>query len=303
MTSSTGSGGHRGTGGSGSGTTSTPIQGMFAAGIKVTDVEVNQGVGIAVVTAGALVSPSDRTAPIIGQRHGMVRVSWALDTGFAPRDIEARVTLTDSQGKSTLLQQTKTVSGPPDPTQLDGTFHWDVDGSMIDGGTTFSVELHETSGSGNAQPGAARFPQSGAANLGALGDPMKLKVVIAACRRHGLLRSRTPRRSTRLRSGPSSTASSGTLYPLNGLEVTYHAQVTLQRLGLLGDEVAIADAISAMRDADVKSGAVGDDGTITRSSPTRAPILTAPAVIRGWSRTPASGAIGRGTRSTSRASR
>ena len=130
VTSSTGSGGTMGTGGSGSGTTSTPIQGMFAAGISVTDVEVNQGVGIAVVTAGALVAPADRTAPIIGQRHGLVRVSWALDSGFSPRDIEAQVTLTDSQGKSTLLQQTRMVSGPPDPTQLDGTFHWDVDGSI-----------------------------------------------------------------------------------------------------------------------------------------------------------------------------
>lgn len=235
-------------GGSSSG---MPAQGAFAKGMSVTDVEVNQGVGIAVVTAGALVAKADRTAPIVGQRHGMVRVSWALEAGFAPRDIEAQVTLTDGKGKSTILTQTKMVSGPPDLTRLDGTFHWDIDGSMIDGGTTFSVELHETSGSGDAMPGAARFPASGAADLGAIGDAMPLNVVILPANLK--CQSISP---PSLQAADKSIIESQlwNLYPISSLDITYHAPVTLD-VSPCGDNAGILDAISTLRDSET----LGDD--------------------------------------------
>jgi hypothetical protein len=139
-----------------------------------------------------------------------------------------------------------TISGPPDLTQIGGTFHWDIDGTMIDAGTTFSVELLEASGSGSAAPGAARFPATGAAALGALGGTMPLNVVIVPVNM-----------SCSTVSPPDLQAADQAiiegelwnLYPINALNVTYHAPVTFD-ISPCGDNTAILDAISTLRDAE-----------------------------------------------------
>ena len=104
-----------GTSGSGGEETGEPTpgeedEGALASDIGLLRVEVNQGSAIAVVDGGALVEENDHVELVPG-RPGVLRVYWETQSGFSPRDIEARVLLVDAGGGRTLLRQTRTVDG------------------------------------------------------------------------------------------------------------------------------------------------------------------------------------------------
>lgn len=112
-----------------------------AGGIRVTDVEVNQGVGILVGRDGVVVPSAERGAPVIGGRDALVRMAYALDPGFAPREIEARVFV----GEDSFVEL-RAVDGPADWAAFSGSFSVVVPGDLLDGGDDLRVELVEPDG-------------------------------------------------------------------------------------------------------------------------------------------------------------
>ena len=145
-----------------------------AGGIRVTNVEVNQGVGILVGSDGAPLTANQRVAPIIGGRDALVRVDYSLDPSFTNREIEARVFL----GSTAYVDQ-RSITGPSDWSSLEGTFVVRVDGADIQGDTALRVALVEPGGAATVgtDVGSA-FPADEALDLEAWDDPMVLDVML-----------------------------------------------------------------------------------------------------------------------------
>lgn len=113
----------------------------LAGAIRVTDVEVNQGVGILVGRDGAAVPSAERSAPVIAGRDALVRVAYELDPGFAPRDVEARIFV----GEDSFVDL-RSVDSPADWAAFSGSFSVVVPGDVLDGGDELRVELVEPGG-------------------------------------------------------------------------------------------------------------------------------------------------------------
>lgn len=160
--------------GGGEETTGTPPldPAEAAGGIRVTDVEVNQAVGILVASDGTEVS--QRVAPIIGGRDALVRVAYALDPSFSPREIEARIYIGDDA-----YVDTRSVSGPGDWTNFGGTFSVVVPGERLDSSDDLRVEFVEPGGGATVGTDiGSSFPASGGVDLQVWDDRMVLDVVL-----------------------------------------------------------------------------------------------------------------------------
>lgn len=164
----------------GAASTGGPADEPLAAGIEVTAVEVNQGVGIAVVAGGVPLDADQFVAPVIGGRPALIRAGYALADGFAPRVVEAYLDL--ERVDATVVRHTasRTVEGPADMTTLDGTFAWHLDAEAMKDVAGFRVSLHEQAGAppdDGVLPGAS-VPAEGFAALGAWHDRMVLDVMV-----------------------------------------------------------------------------------------------------------------------------
>ena len=145
-----------------------------AGGIRITNVELNQGVGLLVGVDGAPQGADQRVAPIIAGRDALVRIDYALEADFAPRDLEARVHIGDET-----YVDIRPIAGPSDWTTLDGTFTAFIDAGDLGAGATLEVELVEPDGAATVGADAgARFPADGPMSLDAWADRMVLDIML-----------------------------------------------------------------------------------------------------------------------------
>lgn len=156
------------------------VDAPLAAGVEITSVEVNQGVGIAVVAGGAPLAPDQFVAPVIGGRPALIRAGYALADGFAPRVIDAHLDLERVDSSVERHTISRTVDGPADMTTLDGTFAWHLDATAMGSVVGLRVSLQEQPG---APPGegvlpGARVPAEGFAELGTWHDRMVLDLMV-----------------------------------------------------------------------------------------------------------------------------
>lgn len=159
-----------------------PEPGIYADGIAVDRVEINQAVGIDLAMGGQAIAEGSRVAPVIAGRPGLVRASWSIDAGFEPRMIQARLILTADEGTTSyvLERYVGAAPGPNDWGSFDGVFTWELDADAITGSTAITVELLEDDGSraGADASEGARFPAAGGLDLAAMDGPMTVKVMI-----------------------------------------------------------------------------------------------------------------------------
>lgn len=115
-----------------------------ARGVTLTDVDLYQVVQVPLARAGASVASE---VPLVAGKDAVVHVGFALDDGFAPRDLVARLTLTGVDAAP--VELTKEVSASTDPSWWESGFAFSLPGPLVVPGLGLQVELLE------ASPGAA----------------------------------------------------------------------------------------------------------------------------------------------------
>ncbi|HEX3854070.1 MAG TPA: hypothetical protein VHW01_24070, partial [Polyangiaceae bacterium] len=136
-----------------------------ALGVTLSQIAVYQSVKIGVMDAGAEIATTKRATDVVSGRATLFRLSVTVDTGFAPRQLSGRVTLSNG---TTITQYfgTQMVSKSSLDTDPTSTFQVYVPPEQITADTHYSAELVEcATGSGNA--GTTRFPATGDIPLGA----------------------------------------------------------------------------------------------------------------------------------------
>ena len=84
---------------------------------------------------------SDRGARLVKDRGGLFRALWSTSSGWKSREIRAVLTLEYSGGTSESLEDQRMISGPPDPSSIDGTFNWTLTAKQVKAGMKMSVAL------------------------------------------------------------------------------------------------------------------------------------------------------------------
>ncbi len=148
-----GSGGLPGTGGG-------TAAGELAAGLRITEVAVYQGVKIAVMKSGGDVG--QKNAPIVAGRPGILRVFVSPDPGFQPRDIVAKLEINGAAP----MELTRTVSGATVENDLNTSFNFDLPQVAPD--LAYAVSVHEAGPGGpSGATDGARYPGGGTSFVGA----------------------------------------------------------------------------------------------------------------------------------------
>jgi hypothetical protein len=150
----------------------------LAGGISITDIEINQAVGLWLAKDGNLVDPGARAAPVISNRPALIRAAWALEPDFTPREIVGELVITQSDGTSEAGRVTRHVQGPPIWSTQEGTFRWLLPAELVQDGTRFAVSLLESGDETEGELQSPRFPAEGEAEVGAWPDLMQLNLVI-----------------------------------------------------------------------------------------------------------------------------
>ncbi|MCH9680830.1 MAG: hypothetical protein K0V04_05295 [Deltaproteobacteria bacterium] len=156
-----------------------PPSGTRAAGVVVQAVEANQAVMIDLVVDRQPIAPPGRVAPVISGRPMLVRAMYSLEADFAPRVLQGRLWLHYADDTNAVYEDERMVSGPADPTQLDGTFGWVVDAQDVTPDVEYRVEILEVSESpGDPGPVTAGYPDAGFEPLTPWADTMNLEVML-----------------------------------------------------------------------------------------------------------------------------
>ncbi len=142
-----------------------PGTGVVADGLTLSEVSVYQSVKVNVVENATAVT--QRNAPLISSRPGLVRVFVERDNGFTNRDIVARLTLEGPNQTNEVLEETISVTRDSAETVGDSTFNFLLTEDQIKTDTRFHIGLYEPNAEcGASTPGDAVFPASGTAELG-----------------------------------------------------------------------------------------------------------------------------------------
>ncbi len=145
-----------------------------AAGISVDEVAVYQAVKIPVVSGGALVT--ERNAPIIAGRPGVVRIFLQPESDWEERPINVRLTVGDMS-----FEETFTPTGPSSETDTESTINFDLQAGELPAGADFSVELLEVEGCSDqtGELATPRVPETETAPLQSeeLNGPLRITLV------------------------------------------------------------------------------------------------------------------------------
>ena len=182
------------TGGDGDGDTTgepppppDPEDGVYARNIRLTELEMTQGVKIDLTDGnggGTLIAGSARNARIIQDRPGLLRAYWSVESGFTQRAIEARLVLeVPGQANPKIYSHEITLASNSQPanTAFNGTFRWEIPAEDMKSGTRFSVAFYEVDDSMSGTPGPAvppRIPADGTVDLGIDPGDYRMDVVL-----------------------------------------------------------------------------------------------------------------------------
>lgn len=148
----------------------------LVAGLGVSEISVNQGVKVPLMAGGQLVSGAP---PIVAGRAGLVRVSVSPEPSWQPREVVARLELSNAAGPLQPLEVKQLVVGPSSDADLASTFNFDLSGDVVAPDLQFAVSLLEVSGTSQGTPSpAAAFPPQGKAPLPAQSTAGPLRMVL-----------------------------------------------------------------------------------------------------------------------------
>lgn len=150
----------------------------YAADIQLTLVEANQGVSIPLGDEGTLNPLDQRMAELHAGRRTAVRAHYTVDPSFVPREIEGVLTL-EGGGPPLRLRDVQAVEDDSNFRSLESTFTWWVEPEQLQGGTRFSVSLHEVGNAAGAPASPSnRLPLEGTADMGVRSGEMELNIVM-----------------------------------------------------------------------------------------------------------------------------
>jgi hypothetical protein len=191
-------------------------------GLSITDLAVFQGVKVPVMKAGALVKATERNAPVVANRPGMLRVYVSPEAGWTPRAVTAELRLASGTTKFPILRDTKVISAASKEEEPKSTFDLEFPADSVPADATFQVSLTVPDGEDPEAVGAtkARFPEDGTTtDLGAALSG-KLRMVVVPVRYDADGSGRTPTVT-----GAQKLLYQQTLlkmYPTSEIEVTAH---------------------------------------------------------------------------------
>jgi hypothetical protein len=152
-----------------------------ARGISIVEVEINQGTRVAIGVGGDGIDESERSGYLIASRDSLLRVHYAVEPGWVPREIEARLTLAFPDGTSKSFTDLRMIEGDSSRDDFYGPFYFGLvaDTGETVAGTSYAVELWET------EPGGEELPERDWANpaagpqpIGFEPVPMQIKTVL-----------------------------------------------------------------------------------------------------------------------------
>lgn len=153
-----------------------------ARNVRISLVEANSGVAVPIARDGAWVDGSGRNAPLPKGRDTAFRIYVDVeDDGWVSREIEARMTVTQLDGRESMYAEKGEISGDSSPTSLQSNILIGVVAEDIQLGADFQIELYEAGGDYDALPEAATAPlaiDDGPGQIGIEGSEQSMKVVI-----------------------------------------------------------------------------------------------------------------------------
>lgn len=159
------------------GCSETPV-----TGLSLSAIDAYQTVQIPIMDEGQPIQRGARNADVVVGRKTVFRVHVRPEAGWAPREVSARIELTDApQGPKQAFFGMARPAGASSDADLGSTFQIEVPAEAIKPGTQYAVTLLDCGG--GAAPGApgasrARFPSDGFAELGARETgPIKIHIV------------------------------------------------------------------------------------------------------------------------------
>lgn len=151
--------------------------GGLAADISVTQVAVYQTVKIPIVENGQAVAVNARNADVVVDREAIFRVFADLESGFASRELSARIRFTDgAETTEYFAKATLTQSSTDD--DVASTFNIEVPREAITTGARYSVQIVECAEGAQGTPASPTFPAQGEVELSArVTGPLKIHLL------------------------------------------------------------------------------------------------------------------------------
>jgi hypothetical protein len=131
-----------------------------ALGVTVAQIAAYQSIKIPIAMGMQAVAGTARVADVVQGRDTMFRVFVSVDSGFAARELSARLLLTNSAGEQQYYAKQMIRANSSDADTA-STFQIFVPADEIQGDTRYSVEIVECTTSGMGTLRAPRFPASG----------------------------------------------------------------------------------------------------------------------------------------------
>jgi len=211
----------------------------LASNLTLKQIAVYQSVKIPVMQDGTEVAAASRNASVVPGRDTLFRVFATLGSGFAARELAARLTLTPAGGTAVQYYSKKTLSGSSVDSDTKTTFQIFVPASAMAASLRYSVEVVEC-GTSPGSPGQARFPQSGDIELGTKNTGgLKIKIIPITAG------SYSPDTSATALTAYASYMRA--MYPINGISITVGDTITTPTPV---DWEVMLDAIRAKRTSD-----------------------------------------------------
>jgi hypothetical protein len=159
-----------------------PPANVPARNVRISLVEANSGVAVPIARDGAWVDGSGRNAPLPKGRDTAFRIYVDVEEdGWVSREIEARMTVTQLDGRESVYSETAEISDDSSPTSLQSNILVGVVAEDIALGATFQIELYEAGSGYEDLPEASEPPRAvedGPAQIGIEGSEQNMKVVI-----------------------------------------------------------------------------------------------------------------------------
>jgi len=153
-----------------------------ARNVRISLVEANSGVAVPIARDGAWVDGSGRNAPLPKGRDTAFRIYVDVEEdGWVSRELEARMTVTQLDGRESMYAEKGEISGDSSPTSLQSNILIGVVAEDIQLGADFQIELYEAGGDYDALPEATTAPlaiDDGPGQIGIEGSEQIMKVVI-----------------------------------------------------------------------------------------------------------------------------
>jgi hypothetical protein len=135
----------------------------FAAGVKISQVAMMQGLKSTLMKDGQPVGPDGREVPVVIGRDALLRVFLQPDASFQSREVIVRLDLT-ANGMALPAMEQKVVPVPGQDKVLTSTANFEIPGANVTGDLTWAVSVRESDPKNIVKDGdisGAQFPTDG----------------------------------------------------------------------------------------------------------------------------------------------